>query len=386
MALFFLVRGTYKGRMIEDIGRVARDTPQATLNEEGPWGSGEDRAPSGRKGGEPNGPRNPWSQPPRRKPRAPKPEGQPSIEELIRRGRDRFSGGWGGGLSGGGRPIWGYALAAFVVLWLLTTSVHRIDPTDRGVVTRFGRYVGTLQPGVGFTLPAPVDAIKLVNVDDKRSFDVPASGGQNLLLTHDRNLVNLTYTVTWSVRDPDLYLFDLSGTPEDTIRDAAQSAMREAVAGLSLAQATAPGQGDVAARVTERLQQLLDRYRAGVQVQSVAIRQAELPSQLADAAKEAADAQAAAQTAISDAQRDKAETIANAKAQVDTFDKVYEAYKISPQVTRTRMYYDMMEAVLTKADKVIVDVPNATINLPPPAPRKEPAPAPAPAAPQGNGQ
>lgn len=384
MALFFRVRATYKGRMIEDIGRVARDTPQATLNEEGPWGSGEDRAPGGRKGGEPNGPRNPWSQPPRRKPRVPKAEGQPSLEELIRRGRDRFSGGWGGGLSGGGRPIWGYALAAFVVLWLLTTSVHRIDPADRGVVTRFGRYVGTLQPGVGFTLPAPVDAIKLVNVDEKRSFDVPASGGQNLLLTRDQNPANLTYTVTWSVRDPDLYLFDLSGTPEDTIRDAAQSAMREAVAGLSLAQVTTPGQGDLAARVAARVQQLLDRYRAGVLVQGVAIRQAELPAQLADAAKESADARTAAQGAIADAQRDKGEMIANAKAQVDTFDKVYEAYKISPQVTRTRMYYDMMEAVLTKADKVIVDVPNATINLPPPVPKKEPAPAPATA--QGNGQ
>jgi membrane protease subunit HflK len=134
------------------------------------------------------------------------------------------------------------------------------------------------------------------------------------------------------------------------------------------------------------VQQLLDRYRAGVLVQGVAIRQAELPAQLADAAKESADARTAAQGAIADAQRDKAEMIANAKAQVDTFDKVYEAYKISPQVTRTRMYYDMMEAVLTKADKVIVDVPNATINLPPPVPKKEPTPAPAPATAQGNGQ
>jgi membrane protease subunit HflK len=360
--------------MIEDIGRVARDTPQATLNEEGPWGSGEDRAPGGRKGGEPNGPRNPWSQPPRRKPRAPKPEGQPSIEELIRRGRDRFSGGWGGGLSGGGRPIWAYALAAFVALWLISTSAHRIEPQERGVITRFGRYAGTLKPGFGLTLPAPADVVTRVNVDERRSFDVPASGGPNLLLTRERNLVDLAYTVTWSVRDPDLYLFDLAAPPEDTIRDAAQSAMREAVAGLSLDQVTAAGQGGIAARVTARLQDLLDRYRAGVQVQSVVVRQAGLPAQLADAAKEAADAQAAAQGAIADAQRERAETIANAQANVKTFDKVYEAYKVSPQVTRTRMYYDMMEAVLAKTDKVIVDVPNATVNLPPPVPRKQPAP------------
>ena len=194
--------------MIDDIGRVAHDTPPVLLNEEGPWGSGEDKAPGGRKaGGGSDGSRNPWTQPSRRKPRAPKADGQPSLEELIRRGRDRLSGGWGGGLSGGGRPIWGYAFGAFVALWLISTCIHRIDPQERGVITRFGRYAGILQPGIGLTLPAPIDVVTPVNVDKRRSFDVPASGGPNLLLTRDQNLVDLTYTVNWSVRDPDLYLF-----------------------------------------------------------------------------------------------------------------------------------------------------------------------------------
>jgi membrane protease subunit HflK len=348
--------------MIDDIGRPERDA-QTVLNEEGPWGPGEEKSPGGRKDGEP---RNPWLQPPRRKLRGPKSEGgQPSLEELIRRGRDRFN-----GLPTGGRPIWGYAIAAFVALWLISTSLHRVEPQDRGVITRFGRYAGTLDPGIGVTLPAPIDVVTPVDVDARRSFDVPASGGANLLLTRDRDLVNLTYTVNWSVRDPDLFLFNLPAAPEDVIRNAAQAAMREAVAGMSLDQVTGNGQGDLATRVAARTQELLDRYRAGVVVQGVTIRQAELPAQLADAAKDIADARSTAQANIDLARRAAADAVTGAQGQAQAFDKVYDAYRLSPQVTRSRIYYDTMEAVLAKTGKVIIDVPNATVQVPPVPPRK----------------
>jgi membrane protease subunit HflK len=347
--------------MIDEIGRPERDA-QTVLNEEGPWGPGDDKAPGGRKGE----PRNPWLQPPRRKPRDPKGTGgQPSLEELIRRGRDRFA-----GLPGGGRPIWGIALAAFVALWLISTSVHRIGPDDRGVITRFGRYVGILKPGLGITFPAPVDMVTPVNVDERHSFDVPASGGANLLLTRDQDLVNLTYTVNWSVRDPDLYLFNLPTAQEDVIRDAAQAAMREAVAGLSFDRAKG-GQADLAARVAVRTQDLLDRYHAGVQVQGVSIRQVELPSQLDDAVKGIADAQSDVQT-DKDAARGKADNaIADAQQQAQNFNSAYNAYKLSPQVTRSAMYYDTMEAILRKSGKVVVDAPNATVQMPAAPPPKK---------------
>jgi membrane protease subunit HflK len=348
--------------MIEENGRPDGDV-QTVLNEEGPWGAGEDKAPGGRKGE----PRNPWLPPSGRKPRGPKGAGgQPSIEELIRRGRDRFN-----GLPGGGRPIWGFALAAFVALWLISTSLHRIGPDDRGVITRFGRYAGILKPGIGLTFPAPVDVVTPVNVEERHSFDVPASGGANLLLTRDQDLVNLTYTVNWSVRDPDLYLFNLPGAQEDVIRDAAQAAMREAVAGLGFDQVTGGAQADLVTRVTTRTQDLLDRYHAGVLVEGVTIRQAVLPSQLDDAVKGVADAQASVKSAITDANRDVAKDVVDARAQAQTFDQAYDAYKLSPQVTRSRMYYDMMEAILARSGKVVVDAPNVTVQVPPAAPKKQ---------------
>jgi membrane protease subunit HflK len=354
--------------MIDEIGRVDRDTPPVVLNEEGPWGPGRDEASGGRED-EAKRPRNPWTHPPRRKPRAPRGEAQPSLEDLIRRTRARFS----GGLPTGGRPIWGYALAAFVLLWLVTTSLHRIDPQQRGVITRFGRYAGTLGPGIGITLPAPIDVVSRVNVDQIQDFDVPASGGQNLLLTRDGDLVSVSYSVRWSIRDPELFLFEMPGTPEDTLRGAVESAMREAVAKVSLAELSGPMQDRIETQVTARLQALLDGYRSGVLVQGVAIRQATPPAQVTDAFKDVAAAQQAAQTTISDAQRDADAAIAAAQGQATAFDKVYQAYKMAPQVTKTRMYYDTVEAVLAKTDKVIVDAPNASITLPPPA--KKPAPS-----------
>jgi modulator of FtsH protease HflK len=349
--------------MIEDIGRPESGT-QTVLNEEGPWGAGEDKAPGGRKGE----PRNPWLPPSGRKPRGPKSEGgQPSLEELIRRGRDRFS-----GLPGGGRPIWGYALAAFVALWLFSTCLHRVGPDDRGVVTRFGRFVRVMKPGMGITLPAPVDVVTPVNVAERHSFDVPASGGANLLLTRDQDLVNLTYTVNWSVRDPDLFLFNLPAAQEDVIRNAAQTAMREAVARFSFDEVAGTGQADLIARVAARTQDLLDRYHAGVQVQGVAIRQVTLPDQLDDAVKGVVDARTNARAGIDEANREVAKDIASARVQAQLFDQTYDAYKLSPQVTRSRMYYEMMEAILAKNSKVIVDAPNVTVQVPPPpAPKKQ---------------
>lgn len=367
MALFFRAPAPIMAFMNEDFGQAGRDVAPAVLNEEGPWGNGDDP----RRGkGDGGGPRNPWTQPARRRPGGK--GGQPSLEELIRRSRQRIA-GWGGGPGNlpGRRPIWGYALAAFVILWLVTTSVHRIDPQQRGVVTRLGRYAGTLEPGLAVTLPAPVDVVTRVNVDAIRSIDVPASGGANLLLTRDDNLVDVGYTVRWSVRDPELYLFNVSGNADDLIREAAASTMRGAIGAVTLDQATGGAQAAIEAQVAERLQHLLDGYRSGLVVEGVSIRHAQPPEQVADAFKDVVAARAAADATVADAKRDAGDAVSNAQAQATAFDKVYQAYRLAPEVTRSRMYYDTMEAVLSKTDKVIASGANVTVTMPPPA--KKPA-------------
>jgi membrane protease subunit HflK len=268
-----------------------------------------------------------------------------------------------------------------VALWLVTTSVHQVGPQERGLVTRFGRYAGTLSPGIGVTLPAPVDAVTRVNVDQIRSFDVPGSGGENLLLTADRNLVDVGWSVRWSVRDAEAFEFGFA-EPEDTIRAVSESAMREEIAGATLEQATGPLRARIEARVAARIQAILDGYRAGVAIEGVAIRQADLPAAVGDAAKEEAAARQQAQAYLAGARAYAEQTDAAAQAATAAFDKVYDAYRLAPEVTRQRVYYETMEAVLAKTNKVIVPsggaAPTIPIPIPPPRPRAaEPAPAPA---------
>src|SRR3982751_2413651 len=190
----------------------------------GPWGQGTggDEPPADDDKGS-----GPWGEPPkRRRPSITPGASVSSLDELLRRGRARFGGGGGGGLPGRpDRSVIAWAIAAIVLVWLVFTSMHSISPGQRGFVTRFGRYSYTLGPGVGLTLPSPVDRVKKINVESIRSIDLGSASSEDLMLTGDQNLIDVAYSVRWNIRTPELYLFELA-QPEDTIRQVAESAMR----------------------------------------------------------------------------------------------------------------------------------------------------------------
>ena len=337
------------------------------LNEGGPWGGGSGGGGGG-SGGDGDGPKSPWSQPPRRRPGIGKP-GPSAIDALITRGRARFGGGGGGGAPIGFQlgGMWRWIVLGVVLLWLALTSAHTIGPQQRGVITRFGKYVGTLQPGLGFSLPAPIDLVTKLDVDNIHVIDIDTgaegSNGQNLMLTGDENIINLAYSVRWNIRDPELYMFELQD-PDGTIREVAESAMREAIARVSLNDAIGPQRAQIEQRVSQRMQELLDGYRAGVVIQGVAIKQADPPSEVMDAFKEVSAAQQTAQSYLNQARAYATQVTAKAEGEATAFDKVYVQYKLNPEVTRRRMYYETMEKVLAKTDKTIVEAPGVTPYLP----------------------
>ncbi len=175
-----------------------------------------------------------------------------SLDEFLRRSRARFGGDGGGGFPR--RPdrsiiMWG--VLGFVLLWLLFTTFHRIAPEERGVVTRFGRYSHTLGPGIGFTLPSPIDRVQKIDVENIRTIDLGSTGTETLMLTGDQNIIDIAYSVRWNIRDPELYLFELA-QPDETIRQVAESAMRAVISGVSLNDAIGEGRGDIEARVAGR--------------------------------------------------------------------------------------------------------------------------------------
>lgn len=352
---------------------------------QGPWGGRPDgdaedgvEKPSAEGGA---GPRNPWTQPSRggREPGS-GPAARPSlIENLIRRGREGFGGGGGGNGPRGGFPgadarsLWPIALAIIVILWVGLTSFHRIGPQERGVVLFMGKYSRTMTPGIGLTLPAPLEAVETIDVEEIRTIDVGSVSGEaeNLVLTGDKNIIDLAYSVRWNIREPQLYRFELAD-PDTTIREVAESAMRSVVATVSLSEALGAGRTAIEQQVEQRMQEILDGYRSGVRVQGVAIKQADPPSAVNAAFKEVSAAAQDATTYVNQASAYAQQLNARAQGEAAAFDKVYEQYRLSPEVTRRRMYYETMEAILSDTDKTIVESNNVVPYLPLPEIKRKP--------------
>jgi membrane protease subunit HflK len=328
----------------------------------GPWGSppggGGQEPPSG---DEPSGP---WGEPPKRRG-----AGKPSVtslDDFLKRSRGRLGGGPGGGFTFSGGPsrsLVTWAVIAIATLWAVMTTFHSIDPKERGVVTRFGRYSYTLGPGVGFTLPAPIDRVQKVNVGESRYIDLGSASEETLMLTGDRNIIDIAYQVRWLIRDPEQFLYELAA-PEDAIKQVAESSMRQVIAQVTLREAMGVKRGYIEARVQEEMQQTLDRYQSGVVIQGVAIKQADPPAAVNDAFKEVNAAQQKAQSYINQANAYALQLRQKAEGDATSFDKVYEQYKLAPGVTKRRMYYETMERILQNVDKTIVEAPGVTPYLP----------------------
>lgn len=340
---------------------------------QGPWGSGpggegpqdSDGEESGSGGRGSGGPRNPWTQPSGNRPKGGR--GPSAIDELIRRGRESFGGGFGSGMPRrpDGRALWPIAVGILFILWLLMTSIHRIGPQERGVVTMLGKYSRTLSPGIGLTLPAPFESVQTVDVEEIRTIDIgsASSESENLMLTGDQNIIDLAYSVRWNIRNPEYYSFQLAD-PDATIHEVAEAAMRSVIASVSLDDALGAGRTVIEQQVEQRMQEILDTYRSGVRVQGIAIKQADPPRAVNDAFKEVSAAQQTAQTYLNEARAYAQQLTARAQGEAAAFDKVFEQYRLSPEVTRRRMYYETMEAILANVDKTIVETGNVTPYLP----------------------
>jgi membrane protease subunit HflK len=358
----------------------ASETPK------GPWGQGDDPA-----GG---GPRNPWSLPPGSR----KPGAKPTaLDEFLKKARGGDRGGGGGGLGGlpgapNARALWLIGAAIILLVWILYTSIHPIAPQERGVVTYLGRYSGTLDPGIALTLPAPIANVVKIDVQNIRIENFPESGTENLMLTRDQNIIDLAYAVRWKIASPQNFAFQID-KPRDTVRATAESAMREVVANVSLDSALGPGRAMIENQVQERMQKVLDDYKSGIVVVGVGIKQADPPARVNDAFKDVTAAQQDAQGARNQAQSYAKQVVARAEGEASQFDKVYEQYRLAPEVTRRRMYYETMEAVLAKSDKTIVEPTGVVPYLPmgnarrlPDAAAGQPAAPVQPAATTGAGQ
>ncbi len=361
-------------------------------------------------GREPNAnkPVNPWGDGPPRRPmgnRGQGGRGSSDFDDLIRRSQEKLKNQFGGGGGGGGPRGGGFggpggidladgrwllwAGGAIVAAWVALTSFYRVDAQERAVVQRFGRYVETTGPGLHFKIPWPIDAVELRKVEQINVIDISTSegGNENLMLTGDQNLINLAYAVRWKIQNPENFLYELRD-PEKTVREVAESAMRAEIARADLTAALGPQRAQIADRVRERMQELLDSYKSGIDVRGVDIKQADPPAAVDGAFKDVSAAQQDAQQYLNRARTYAQALVARAQGDAAAFDAVYAQYRLAPEVTRKRMYLETMEKILAKVDKTVVDTGNVTPYLPLPELRRRSAQSPAaePAAPAAPAQ
>ena len=346
-----------------------------------PWGSGGsssggeegDDAP---KSGKPSGPKNPWL-PPRGGS-----DGDrrgPNIEDIFKsRGPEgpRRTGGPGGPgfrmpQRPGGKSWFPVAVVAIIGLGLVATSVHLIGPQQQAVVKTLGNYTRTLDSGLQFTAPFPIETVEVEDVQGVRVVRIPGSNQQvKLILTGDQNLVDLSFIVRWNISDLEGFKFRLVD-PEETVNEVAEAAMRASVAEKELDE-TFSGQGRAAIEqdVRERMQRTLDSYQAGVRVLGVEIEKADPPSEVVDAFRDVQVAEQNADAARNQARGYAQQVLAQAEGEAEAFDKVYEQYRLAPEVTRQRLYYETMERVLSKTDKTVVETGGVQTYLPLPELRR----------------
>lgn len=367
---------------MKEIGGALARGVLAMAGRRSPWGNGDKEQGSGPDSGQeegsretddagsqperPRGPRNPWLPPGEGPPRR-----SASIEDIFR-GRDqrrRGPGGPGGNIPRlpqrpDGKSWFPLILGAIALLWLGVSTVHMVGPKEQATISTFGKYSRTVGPGMQFSLPWPIQNVSVTDVTSIKRYSIPEGDTEKLMLTSDQNLVDLSYLVRWNIKDLKLFEYRLAD-PEQTVREVAEAAMRSSIAEVPLDDAlSGAGRGEVELAVRERMQRILDAYRSGVQIQGVEIKKADPPTKVIAAFQQVTAAQQDAERDRSNARAWAQQMLARAQGDAAAFDKVYEEYRLSPDVTKRRMYYETMERVLSNNDKVVVEADGVTPFLP----------------------
>jgi membrane protease subunit HflK len=387
---------------MERMGGWLEKIALAMAGKKNPWGKGTgdgggddggdgETPPSG--GDKPSGPRNPWL-PGGGGGSGDKPRRSANIEDIFRQrgpeGPRRVGGGGGPGFRlperPGGKSWFPIAVGAIALIWLGVSSIHFVQPREQGIVTWFGsKYSRTLNPGTSITLPWPIQSVTVENVSEIRLENIGGSG-ENLILTGDQNLVDLSYLIRWNIKNLVQYNFELA-EPQETLREVAEAAMRASVAETDLDRVlSGAGREQVETRVRTRMQSILDAYGAGIAVQGVEIARTEAPQQVIEAFNDVLAARQDAERNLNEARRYEQQMLAQAQGSAAEFNEIYGQYRLAPEVTRRRLYYETMESVLSNTDKTIVEADGVTPYLPLPEIRRRAqqnaAPA-TPAAPAG---
>ena len=276
--------------------------------------------------------------------------------------------------------------AGSALIWLVS-GVYIIDEGNRGVVSRFGAYSETTQPGPHWHIPAPVEKVTLVNVEQQRFIEVgyrdTGRGSkstvipqESLMLTTDENIISVRLAVQYQINNARDYVFNVKNN-EAVLKQLTESVERAVIGGNNMDYVLTEGRSDIVAQIKRDIQSAMDDYKAGILIASVNLQDAQPPEEVQSAFEDAIRAREDKQRLINEAQAYsneiipkargaasrllleaeayEAEKVAKAKGETERFDQLLVEYEKAPAITRKRLYLEAREKLLSSTNKVIVD-------------------------------
>src|SRR5437868_5272573 len=330
-------------------------------------------------------------------------EGPPDLDDMLRKAQQKIaallgfrtrgpggppsSGGPSRGMVGGGVV---FIVLLIVAVWL-ASGFYIVDEGRRGVVLRLGKYLETTMPGPRWHIPYPFESVEVVNVAQVRPVEVGYRGNpknkqpqEALMLTDDENIVDVQFAIQYTIKSPEDYLFN-NRNADDNVLQAAETAIREVVGKSKMDFVLSQGRSEVASRVKVLMQQILDRYKTGINISTVNLQSVGAPEQVQPAFEDVVRAQqdrerfknegqAYANDVVpkaqgirsrltEEAQGYKQSVISTAQGDASRFRAILAEYERAPQVTRERMYLDTVQQIVSATSKIIVDQKSGGQNL-----------------------
>ena len=336
--------------------------------------------------------KDPWSG--RERPPSP-----PDLDEVLKGIQEKLSGWFGAGSGGGGPSTPGHSgsaqlaslfVAVVLGLWGLT-GIYVVDEGSRGVVTRFGAFVDTTQPGLHWHVPAPIERVDVVNMEQQRFVEIGyRSGGRSqslgsvpkeaMMLTQDENIIDIRLAVQYQIKDAKAYLFNVAD-PDLTLKQVIESAQRAVIGKNTMDFVLTEGRSNIADEIKTEIQKTLDDYETGIRVSSVNLVDAQPPDEVQNAFEDAIKARedeqrlkneaeayanevvpkarGAAARLLEESEAYKQKVIAKAEGESSRFQQLLTEYEKAPDVTRERLYLDTMQDVIGQTGAMVVDVKGA---------------------------
>ncbi len=278
-------------------------------------------------------------------------------------------------------------IAALLVISIAGSCWYTVDEKQQAVVTTFGKVTGITGAGMHFKLPFGIQKVKKVDVNvyqkieigyrTKGNDSIEVVNKESKMITGDYNIVNVDFFVEYKVSNPQKYLYS-SKQPELILKNLVQSQIRNVVGSCTVDSVLTDGKTEIQRQVKDLITEVLEQYDIGLALTDVKIQDSEPPTEsVIEAFKSVETAKQQAETIINQAKAYQNKEIPSANAEADKliqnaeylkqnrineaiqqialFEAMYNEYILNPEITKTRMYYEMITEVLPEA-KVYIDV------------------------------